>query len=166
MRCFGSRNLCSSLSWFTFYITASNAQSFFLSERQNEQRWLKSSSTHWQSEISQDQHFRRILTLIQSKVAAPSPIRKTTTGGFTTEKDQAKRLLPARLSDISCTSNNQSSQSSCASPISDADNQYAMNDVDLEDDMTVILRVQQIALWDARRGLNDLESSIDEIHRT
>ena len=69
-----------------------------------------------------------------------SPIRKTPTGGFTTEKDQAKRL-PARMSGISFTSN-RSSQSSRASRASDTDNRYTIDDVDSDDDMVDVVNMQ------------------------
>jgi hypothetical protein len=74
-----------------------------------------------------------------------SPIRKTTTGGFTTEKDQANHLLLARVTGMVSFISNRSSQSSRASPSSDADNQYTIIyvlDLDDEDMVDAVNMVQ------------------------
>jgi hypothetical protein len=66
-----------------------------------------------------------------------SPIRKTSSGGYTTEVEQAKRL-PARMAGISF-SNNRSSQSSRAS---ESERRYTIDDVDSDEDMVDVVNMQ------------------------
>lgn len=67
-----------------------------------------------------------------------SPIRKTSTGGYTTEVEQAKRL-PARMSGISFTNSRSSSRASRAS---ESDQRYTIDDVDSDDEMVDVVNMQ------------------------
>lgn len=96
-----------------------------------------------ENESAHDTHDRvraEALKVLEMADDFTSPIRKTRTGGFTTDPESVKRV-PARMSGLSFASN-RSSQSSRVSEASTSDARYTIDDGDSDDDMVDVVQMQ------------------------